>query len=221
MAKPQTQFQTKEVSDSPSSSLPPNESSRTSDVKHGWFLRMMRGPHAMIATILVAFCESSFFPLPPDIGIVSIVLHDRTKAWKIALWCTVASVLGGFLGYAIGAFLFDAIGHTIITLYGLESKFDSLRLDFVAYGFWIIIAKGVTPIPYKLLTISSGVFGLPLWEFAIASIIARASRFYILSTMLWYFGPIAKPYLERFFGYIMIGMIAIIALGFLIVKLVL
>jgi len=185
----------------------------------GWFLRLMRGPHATIATIIVAFCESSFFPLPPDIGIVSIVLHDRSKAWSLALWCTVASVLGGLLGYFIGAVLFDSIGHAIIDMYGLEAKFETLRTDFQTYGFWIIIFKGVTPIPYKLLTISSGVFALPLKDFMIASVIARATRFFLLSGMLWYFGPIAKPYVERFFGYVLVAMIVIIIIGFMLVKL--
>lgn len=182
------------------------------------FMNLLTGPKAFIVTIIVAFCESSFFPFPPDIGIVSLILHDRRQAWRLAFWCSIASVLGGLGGYAIGVFLFDHLGSVIIHTYGLQERFATLEADFQSYGFWILLFKGLTPIPYKLLTIASGVFKFSLLQFTLASIIARAGRFYVLAGLLWYFGPMAKPYFERFFGWITFATIAIIVLGFWLVK---
>jgi membrane protein YqaA with SNARE-associated domain len=149
---------------------------------------------------------------------VSIILNDRSKAWRLAFWCSVASVIGGLFGYVIGAYLFDAIGHTIIDAYGLNERFASLKDDFHAYGFWLLILKGFTPIPYKLFTIASGVFHFSLWQFILASIIARAGRFFALAAGLWYLGPLAKPYFERFFKWITFAIIILVILGFVLVK---
>ncbi len=183
-----------------------------------WFQRMIYGPHACIATIVVAFCESSFFPIPPDIGMISIIVHDRSKAWYLAFWCSIASVLGGLLGYGIGAYLFDSIGHTIIEMYGLDERFYSLKNNFHAHGFWILLLKGLTPIPYKLLTIASGVFHFGLWQFIIASMITRTGRFFALAAVLWYVGPLAKPYLQRFLGWISFAILLLVIMGFILVK---
>ncbi len=183
-----------------------------------WLQRLLQGPHAFIATIVIAFCESSFFPIPPDVGMISIILHDRTKAWRLAFWCSIASVLGGLFGYMIGAYLFDYIGHKIIHLYHLEERFFTLQEDFHLYGFWLLVLKGFTPIPYKLFTIASGVFHFSLWQFVLASVIARSGRFFALATGLWYLGPVAKPYFDRFLGWITFAILLLVVLGFILIK---
>ena len=149
---------------------------------------------------------------------VAILLQDRSKAWRLAFWCSAASVAGGLVGYAIGAYLFDYIGHSIIHMYGLEERFDSLKVDFHQYGFWLLLLKGFTPIPYKLFTIASGVFHFSLWQFIVASIIARSGRFFILAAGLWYLGPLAKPYFERFLGFATLAILFLVVLGFFLLK---
>lgn len=181
---------------------------------------ILSGPHAFWMTVLIAFCESSFFPIPPDIGMMSIIIEDRTKAFRLALWCTIASVLGGVLGYMIGFYLFESIGHSLLHFYGLTEKFYSLRSDFQLYGFWILILKGLTPLPYKLFTLASGAFHFSLSQFMVASLIARGGRFFILATGLWYLGPKAKPFFERFMGWIILFILVMIVTGFLLLALI-
>src|SRR5215510_3732822 len=125
----------------------------------------------------ISFAESSFFPIPPDILLIPMILAQPRRAWLIAAVCTIASVLGGFVGYAIGYFLFDAIGRPILEFYHAMGRYDALKAGFDQWGVWIIILKGMTPIPYKLVTIASGVAHFDLLSFVGASIISRSLRF--------------------------------------------
>jgi membrane protein YqaA with SNARE-associated domain len=174
--------------------------------------------HAMAWVIVVSFIESSFFPFPPDLLMIPMLLADRTKAWRLAFYATISSVLGGLLGYAIGYFLYETLGTWIIDTYNLQSAFLKFQQDFKERGLWIIYLKGLTPIPFKLVTIASGVANLDLATFVIASVIARAFRFYLLSALLYFFGPLARNFIEKYLSLVLAASLGIIALGFVIVK---
>lgn len=183
-----------------------------------WIMDSAFNPHAMWIVSIISFAESSFFPLPPDLLIIPIVLAKRYLAWKLAWLCTLTSVIGGIVGYGIGYFMFETLGEWIINTYNLHSTFERFQIEFRYWGFWIIVLKGLTPIPYKLVTIASGVAQLDMKTFIIASIITRGFRFYLLSALLWFFGPWAKDFIEKYFHLVLILSLAIIVLGFLIVK---
>lgn len=166
----------------------------------------------------MSFAESSFFPLPPDLMLIPMILADRAKAWWLATICTISSVLGGLIGYAIGYFLFESAGEWIIQTYHLQDAFTRFQTDFQNWGFWIIALKGLTPIPFKLVTIASGVAGLNLTQFVLASLIARAFRFFLLAGLLWYFGDWARPFIERYLPWILGGLLVSLIAGFVAVK---
>ncbi|WP_448188595.1 YqaA family protein [Azospirillum sp. sgz301742] len=167
----------------------------------------------------VSFAESSFFPLPPDILLIPMVLADRRNAWRIATLCTVASVVGGIVGYMIGYFLYETIGRWVIDFYHLGERFEVLRQTFVEYGAQIIIIKGMTPIPFKLLTITAGVARLDLWVFIGASILSRSMRFFLVTALLYWFGTPIRDFIEK--RLTLVTSVFAIALvgGFLVVKL--
>ncbi len=179
-----------------------------------WTLSLAESPHATWALAAIAFAESSFFPLPPDLILVPMSLAKPTKAWTYAAICTVASVAGGIVGYGIGALLFDTLGHWLIQLYGYGAKVDSLRAFYADWGWAFILVKGLTPIPYKLVTIVSGLLGYNFFLFVLLSIITRGARFFILAGLLNKFGEPIKAALERHFAIFMILIVAIILGGF-------
>lgn len=166
----------------------------------------------------IAFAESSFFPLPPDILLIPMIIANRAKAWWYAFLCSINSIIGGLVGYAIGYYLFDSLGTSIINAYGLEESFTNFQDAFLKYGFWLIMLKGLTPIPFKLVTIASGATGLPLLEFVIASTISRSARFFMLTGATWYFGEQAKKFMDENFKLVSIGILATLILGFIAVK---
>jgi len=155
------------------------------------------GPNALLALIAIAFAESSFFPIPPDILLIPMMLARPREAWRLAAYCTLASVLGGLLGYAIGYYGFDLIGRPILEFYHAMGRYDALKAGFDRWGVWIIIIKGMTPIPYKLVTIASGVAHFDLVAFVGASIISRSLRFFLLAALLWWFGPAVRDFIEK------------------------
>ncbi|HVC53182.1 MAG TPA: YqaA family protein [Stellaceae bacterium] len=160
-------------------------------------LTLAAGPNAIWVLLAIAFAESSFFPLPPDILLIPMMLARPRDAWRLAALCTLASVIGGMLGYAIGYFLFETVGRPILEFYHAMGRYDALKAGFDRWGVWIIIIKGMTPIPYKLVTIASGVVHFNLVEFIGASIISRSLRFFLLALILWRFGPAARSFIER------------------------
>ena len=160
-------------------------------------LDIAAGPNAVWALLAVAFAESSFFPIPPDILLIPMILARPREAFRLAALCTLASVLGGLLGYAIGYFLFDAIGRPILEYNHAMASYEALKAGFDRWGVWIIILKGMTPIPYKLVTIASGVAQFDLLSFVGASIISRSLRFFLLAVLLWWFGDAAREFIER------------------------
>ena len=164
----------------------------------------------------ISFLESSVFPLPPDLLIVPIVLASPKRAWSIAFWTTVFSVIGGIVGYGIGYFLIDQ-GQWIIKTYHLERSLMQFQTQFKEWGFWIIVIKGLTPIPFKLVTIASGMAHFSLMPFIGASIIARAFRFFLLSFLLKRFGPWAREFIEKYLSFVLGGILITIIIGFLLV----
>jgi membrane protein YqaA with SNARE-associated domain len=153
--------------------------------------------HALLALVVVAFAEASFFPLPPDLLLIPMVLARPRRAFVFAAACTLASVAGGFLGYTIGYFLFGAIGRPLLQFYDAMGAYEALKAGFARWGVWIILIKGLTPIPYKLVTIASGVVQFPLLPFAFASLVSRGLRFFLVALLLWRFGEPVRVFIER------------------------
>lgn len=164
---------------------------------YDWVIRLAGSPRAIPAMGVVAFAESSFFPIPPDVMLIPMVLANRTKAFRIALVCTVCSVVGGLLGYAIGYSLFATVGAWLVKVYGLQEGLARFRAGFAEYGTWIILIKGLTPIPYKLVTIASGAAHFDLFTFVWASIVTRGARFFIVAALLWKFGEPIRAFIEQ------------------------
>jgi membrane protein YqaA with SNARE-associated domain len=160
-------------------------------------LAIAAGPNALAALLLVSFVESSVFPIPPDLLLIPMILARPHQAWRLAALCTSASVVGGLVGYAIGYFLFDAIGRPILEYNNAMAGYEALKAGFAEWGVWIIIIKGMTPIPYKLVTIASGVVHFNLVWFIGASIVSRSLRFFLVALLLWWFGDAAREFIER------------------------
>src|ERR1700716_3928358 len=148
---------------------------------YDWCIDAAHKPYALWIMGAVAFAESSFFPVPPDVMLIPMSLARPKRAWLYALVCTATSVLGGILGYAIGALLYDSVGHWLISLYGYGDKVEEFRAAYATWGTLIILLKGLTPIPYKIVTITSGFAGYNIWLFIVFSIIARGVRFYFFA----------------------------------------
>lgn len=164
---------------------------------YDWLIRIAGHPNAIPAMGVVAFAESSFFPIPPDVMLVPMVLANPTRAFRIALVCTVCSVLGGLLGYAIGFYLFATVGEWLVKVYGLQAGLERFRAGFAEWGIWIILIKGLTPIPYKLVTIASGAAHFDLFTFVWASIVTRGVRFFVVAALLWRFGEPIRAFIEQ------------------------
>jgi membrane protein YqaA with SNARE-associated domain len=183
---------------------------------YDWFVATSDKPYALWILAAVAFAESSFFPVPPDIMLAPMSLAQPKRAWLYAGVCTAASVLGGVLGYAIGALLYDSVGHWLINLYGLGDKVEAFRASYAQWGALIILVKGVTPIPFKLVTITSGFAGYNIWLFVLFSIITRGGRFFLAAVVLNRYGEWIKVRIERHLGLSLTILIAVIVAGFII-----
>ena len=181
-----------------------------------WTMGLAEKPSAPLWLGIIAFCESSFFPVPPDLILVPMSLARPQRAWSYALICTLGSVLGALLGYAIGALLYASIGHWLIHLYGYDAKIDALRTFFAHWGWAFILAKGLTPIPFKLVTIFCGLVGYNLPLFVLLCAITRGARFLVLAVLLNLFGEPIKRLLERYFGAFMLILGLTIVGGFVI-----
>jgi len=165
---------------------------------YDWTMSLSGHRHALWALAAVAFIESSVFPFPPDILIIPMVLAAPQRAWKIALVATVASVVGGMLGYAIGAFLFDSLGRPLLDFYGYADKFAAFEAKYNEWGAWIVAGAGFTPFPYKVITIASGVTHLDPVVFIIASTLSRGARFFLIAALLWKFGAPIRSFIDRY-----------------------
>jgi len=167
---------------------------------YDWCIDAAHKPYALWIMAAVAFAESSFFPVPPDVMLIPMSLARPARAWLYATICTAASVLGGVLGYAIGALLYDSLGQWLIQLYGLGDKVEAFRTGYAEYGAWIILLKGLTPIPYKLVTITSGFANFNIWLFVVLSVIARGGRFFVVAILLNRYGDWIRVRIEKHLG---------------------
>jgi len=181
-------------------------------------IRLSKGKHALPALAAVSFAESSFFPVPPDVILVPMALANPEKARLYALVCTIASVLGGIVGYAIGALLFDTVGHWLISAYGYGEGIEAFREAYAKWGAWIILIKGLTPIPYKIVTIASGFAGYNLLAFIVLSTITRGARFFLEAELLRIYGEPIRGFIEERLTLVTTGFLAAIVGGFFIAK---
>ena len=175
-------------------------------------------PKALWWLALVAFVEATVFPIPPDVVMIPMILARPNRAWLIAGVALVASVLGGMLGYAIGALAFDTIGQPILASMGKAEAMDAFNTKFSDFGFWAVLTAGVTPFPFKVITIMSGWTGMPLATFVATSILARALRFFIVAGLLRAFGAPIRDFIEKRLGLMFILFIVLLGGGFWVVK---
>ena len=185
---------------------------------YDWTMRLAAHRHAMPALFAVSFAESSVFPIPPDVMVVPMVLADKAKAFRIAFVCTLASVLGGIAGYAIGALLFEALGRPLVEFYGWTELFEALAAQYKDAGFLIVATAALTPIPFKIFTIASGVAGLDLVVFVVSAALARGWRFYLEAALLWRFGPPIRDFIEGNLKWVTTAFIVLLIGGFIAVK---
>ena len=188
---------------------------------YDWTIDLAAHPHALWALAIIAFVESSVFPIPPDVVIIPMILAAREKAWKIAIVCTVASVIGGLAGYGIGHFLFEEIGKPFLDFYGYGAKFSVFQEKYNEWGAWAVFIAGVTPFPYKVITILSGATGLDLTVFSISSVLARGLRFFIVAALLWHFGAPIRAFIEKRLGLLFVVFSVLLVGGFVVLKFIL
>jgi membrane protein YqaA with SNARE-associated domain len=184
---------------------------------YDWCIDAAGKPHAAWILGCISFAESSFFPIPPDAMLIPMALARPDRAFFFATICTATSVAGGLLGYFIGAELYATAGQWLIHLYGYGDKVEAFRAAYAQYGAWIILLKGLTPIPYKIVTITSGFAGFNIGLFIVLSIITRGARFYLLAFLLNRYGERARRILEKRLG-LWVGLfLVVLAIGFIVV----
>lgn len=179
---------------------------------YNWTMSLAATRYARMALAGVSFLESSIFPIPPDVLLIPMVLADRANWWKNALICTVASIIGALFGYAIGMFLYEAIGAPILALYGKEDAFATVTQWYNTYGGWGVLFAAITPFPYKVLTIFSGATGLNLLTFIVVSIIGRSFRFFLVAYLLYRFGEPIRAFIEKYLG-ILFALFMVLLIG--------
>src|SRR5476651_1772958 len=183
---------------------------------YDWCIRAAEKPYAAWLMGAISFVESSFFPIPPDTMLIPMSLARPDRAWFYAHVCTLTSVAGGILGYAIGSLLYDSLGAWLIQLYGYGGKVETFRAAYAQWGAWIILLKGLTPIPYKIVTITSGFAGYNFGLFVLFSVIARAGRFFLLAFLLHRYGEQARHFIEKRLGlWVLLGA-AVVVIGIVI-----
>jgi membrane protein YqaA with SNARE-associated domain len=185
---------------------------------YDWIIRLSGSPRAMPALAAVSFAESSFFPIPPDAMIIPMVLAQPQKAWRIATVALVSSVIGGLFGYAIGYYLYETVGQWLIDFYGLQQGVDTFREQFNEYGFWIILVKGATPIPYKIVTIACGIANYSIPMFLLASVITRGARFFVVAALLRRYGEPIREFIERRLTLVTTVFVLLIVAGFVALR---
>lgn len=164
---------------------------------YDWTMGLAGHPHALAFLALIAFAESSVFPIPPDVIIIPMVLAARRRWFAIAAVCTVASVAGGIAGYGIGFYLYETVGRAVLDFYGYAAKFETFRRWYDEFGLMIVFAAGLTPLPYKVFTIASGVANLDMWSFVGGSAVSRGLRFFAVALLLWRFGEPIRVFVEK------------------------
>jgi membrane protein YqaA with SNARE-associated domain len=180
---------------------------------YDWCIAAADKPHAIWLMGAISFAESSVFPIPPDAMLIPMSLARPQRAWTFATLCTATSVVGGLFGYGIGAYLYDSVGQWLIHLYGYGDKMEAFRQAYAQYGSWIILLKGLTPIPYKIVTITSGFAGFNIALFVVCSIVARGTRFYLTAFLLNRYGMRARAIIEERLGLWVTVTVCVLVIG--------
>lgn len=186
---------------------------------YDWVLHWAHTPYGTWALFILAFTESSFFPIPPDVLLIALAISIPAKAFRFALICSIGSVIGGLFGYFIGYQLIDIIGLPIIKFYGLMDKYEMIRKSYEENNALIVFIAAFTPIPYKLITITAGAFKLNIFTFTIASIVGRSARFYIVAWLIHHYGESIKKFIDKYFNLLTVVFTVLLILGFVVVKL--
>ncbi len=185
---------------------------------YNWTMRLGESRYALYALAAIAFIESSVFPIPPDVLLIPMIIALPRRAFLIAFIATISSVLGGMFGYYIGAVLFESIGQPLLDFYSKASQFDQFKETYNEYGAWAVLVAGVTPFPYKVITILSGSTGLDFGVFVLSSVLARAARFFVIAALLWKFGVPIRTFIEKRLGLMFTLALALLIGGFVAVK---
>lgn len=185
---------------------------------YDWVLHWAETPYGAWALFLLAFCESSFFPIPPDVLLIALAVAIPRKSFKYALVCSAGSVIGGCFGYLIGWQFMASVGDRIIGFYGLSSKVAYIAALYNQYDAWAVGIAGFTPIPYKVFTIAAGFFKINFSVFVLASLVSRSARFFLVGGLIYVFGPKIQGFIEKYFNILAIAFTVLLVLGFVVVK---
>ncbi|MDA0751365.1 MAG: DedA family protein [Verrucomicrobia bacterium] len=185
---------------------------------YDWTISWAEKPQGTWALFLIAFAESSFFPIPPDVLLIALCVGSVTKSYRFAAICTLGSLLGGIAGYGIGLYGFEMIGEPIVKAYHGEAVMEKIKTWYDTYGFWGNLLAAVTPIPYKVFTIASGAFEFSFTSFMLASVVGRSLRFFAVATLLFFFGPSIKAFIEKYFNLCAWAFMIFLIGGFILLK---
>ncbi|MEC7794168.1 MAG: YqaA family protein [Pseudomonadota bacterium] len=185
---------------------------------YDWTIRMAEHHNALWVLAFISFIEASFFPIPPDLLMIPMIIAAPRRAWLIAGVAMVSSVLGGMLGYAIGALAYEGLGQPILAAMGKGDAMEAFNQTFVDAGFWAVLGAGITPFPYKVITIMAGWTGMPLATFIVTSIIARGLRFFIVAGLLFFFGPPVRSFIEKRLGLVFTIFFLALLGGFAVIR---
>ncbi len=188
---------------------------------YDWVLSWAHTPYGSLALFVLAFAESSFFPIPPDVLLIALAISIPARSFRYALICSVGSLTGGMFGYLIGYMFMGGVGDRIIEIYHFRDNYDYIQKLYREYDAWAVGIAGFTPIPYKVFTITAGAFKIDFWVFAIASAISRGARFFIVGGIIYYYGESIKRFIDRYFNILSIAFVVILIAGFAAVKLLL
>lgn len=184
-------------------------------------MEWISGPYGVWVLFFIAFIESSFFPIPPDVFLIAMCVAIPALSFRYALVCSVGSVLGGALGYGLGFWFMDGVGMSIIDWYGLADKYQVVQQYFKEYDVWIVGTAGFTPVPYKLFTITAGFVHSNFLTFMVVSFLARSARFFLVAGLIWKFGPQIKKFIDKYFNLLSIAFVVLLVGGFLLIKVLL
>jgi len=185
---------------------------------YDWVLSWAHKPHGAVALFALAFAESSFFPIPPDVLLIALCLSRAARSFYFAAVSSVGSVLGGMLGYAIGLYLMEFVGYRIIGLYGLTEKYEYIQHLYRTYDAWAVGIAGFTPIPYKAFTITAGAFEINFLVFVLASVVSRSARFFIVAALIYKYGEPIRGFIDRYFNVLTLAFVALMIAGFVALK---
>jgi len=185
---------------------------------YDWVLYWARTPYGTWALFALAFCESSFFPIPPDVLLIALSVVLPKKSLKFALVCSGGSLLGGCFGYLIGWQFMATVGNAIIRFYGLIDKYEYIRQLYMLYDAWVVGIAGFTPIPYKIFTITAGAFRINFVVFLVASAVSRSARFFLIGGLIYLFGPKIQSFIERYFNALAVAFVILLILGFVAIR---